>query len=104
MVGMTLLDRVEERLLLCEVAEHCVQICLCDRKRWNLGIAEVQNITLVLFVQQADFVDVHDILSVASYQTCTLETVFHCLETAAHHVFGEISFAVCVPDFYVVIV
>ena len=106
LIGMDvpLFDRVEKRLLLCEISENRVQICFCDWQRWNLGVAEVKDIALVFLMEEAHFVDVHDVFSVASYQTGALETVFYRLEAAAHHVFREVSLTVCIPDFYVVVI
>ena len=77
---------VHQRLLFGEVAEDAVYISLCDRKRRNSFVAQIEDIALVLFAEHADLREVDDIFTVASDQAYALEAVLYGLKTTTEHV------------------
>lgn len=96
--------RVHQRLLFGEVAEDAVYISLCDRKRWDSFVAEIKDVSFILFTEHADLREVDDIFTVTSDQAYALEAVLYSLKTTTEHVVLQCSLTVCVPDFYVVVV
>ena len=81
--GAGLLQRIHQRLLLCEVAEDGVDIGLGYGDGRNFFVAEVKYVTVVFFAEHADLFQIDNIFPVTSDQTTVLEAVFNGLETAS---------------------
>lgn len=100
---VSLVDWIEEWLLLREVGKNDVCVGFGDRERRNRFVIQLQNIGIAFFSEYLDLFDVDDILAVASYKAA-FETFLHCLQAASEHILFQLSFVVGVPDLDVIVI
>ena len=67
-------------------------------------VGQIKDISLAFLAQGFHFVDVHDVLPVASDKGTPFETLLYSLQTASEHILFKLSLTVCIPDLYVIVV